>query len=66
MVKQARGITSARDRGGGRGQSDKLMLDRVAGGSAARGDLDFPIDRGQVVVDGTGTDDELVGDLRIC
>jgi len=40
-----------------RGQLHKLMLHRVAGGSATRGHLDFAIDRGQVVVHGTGADD---------
>ncbi len=46
-------------------ESDQLVLDGIAGGGAAGGDLDFAVDRGQVVVDGAGADDELVGDLRV-
>ena len=39
--------------------SGQVVLDGVAGSSAARGDPDLAIDRGQVGVDGAGTDDEL-------
>ena len=42
------------------------MLDGVASGSAARGNLDFAVDRGQVGIDRTGTDDQASGDLLIC
>lgn len=41
------------------------MVDGVAGGSAAGGDLDFAIDRGEVVVDCARTDHQLFGDLGI-
>ena len=41
------------------------MVDGVAGGSAAGGDLDFAIDRGEVVVDSARTDHQLLGDLCI-
>ena len=45
--------------------SDQLVLDGIAGGGGSRGDLDFAVDGGEVVVDGAGTDEELVGDLRV-
>ena len=41
------------------------MFKRVAGSGSARGDLDFPVDGGEVVIDGAGADDELVGDLHV-
>jgi hypothetical protein len=41
------------------------MLDGVAGSSAARGDPDLAIDRGQVPVDGARTDGELLCDLGV-
>ena len=43
----------------------EVMLDRVAGSSGSRGDLDFAIDRGQMVVDGARADHEAFGDLGI-
>jgi hypothetical protein len=53
------------ERLGSDSQSDQLVLDGIAGGGAAGGDLDFAVDGGEVVVDGARADDELVGDLRI-
>lgn len=44
---------------------DQVMFHRVAGSSSARGDLDFAVDRGQVSIHGTWTDDELFSDLCI-
>ena len=44
---------------------DQVMLHCVARGCAAGGNLDFAIDRGEVVVDGTRTDHQLFGDLYI-
>ncbi len=41
------------------------MLDSVASGSAARGNLYLAIDRGQVGIDGAGADDQVFGDLGI-
>ena len=41
------------------------MLDGVARGSAPGGNLDLPIDRGQMGVDGAGTDDHLFGNLGV-
>ena len=41
------------------------MLDRVAGGTTARGDLDFAIDRGEVGVDRARANDQPLGYLRI-
>ena len=43
----------------------ELMVDGVAGGGAAGGNLDFAIDGGEVVVDGARTDYQLFGDLYI-
>jgi len=40
-----------------RGQLDELVLHCIASGGTTRGNLDFAIDRGQVVVNGTGADD---------
>ena len=45
--------------------SDQVMLDGIAGSSSARGDLDFAVDQGQVILHRTWTDDELFGDLSI-
>ncbi len=45
--------------------SDKLMVERAAGGGAARGDAQFAVDGGEVRADGAATDDELRRDLRI-
>ena len=42
-----------------------MVLHGIAGGGTARGNLDFAIDRSQMVVDGTGADDQLLGDVRI-
>ncbi len=36
---------------------EKMLLYGIAGGSTARGNLDFAIDRGEVVVNGTWADD---------
>ena len=36
---------------------DEVMLHRIASGGSSRGNLDFAIDRGQVVVNGTRADD---------
>jgi hypothetical protein len=44
---------------------DQVVIHRIARGGHSSGNLDFAIDRGQVVVDGAGTDDQLFGDLRI-
>jgi hypothetical protein len=45
--------------------SDQVMLDGIAGSSSARGDLDFAVDPGQVILHRIWTDDELFGDLSI-
>ena len=45
--------------------SDQMVLDGVARGSTARGDLEFAINGAQAPVDGAGTDDQLLGDLGI-
>jgi hypothetical protein len=45
---------------------DKMLFHRIAGGGTARGNLDFAIDRSQVVVNGSWADDQLLGDLCIC
>ena len=47
------------------GWSDQVMLDRETGGTTARGDLDFALDRGQVGVDRARANDQLLGYLRI-
>ena len=47
-------------------RSDQVVLDRIAGRGTARGHLNLAIDRGQVVVDRAGTDNQMLGDLRIC
>lgn len=47
------------------GRLDQVLFERIACGSTARGDLDFPIDRLQVGVDRARTDDELLGDLGV-
>ena len=44
---------------------DQVMLHCVARGCAAGGNLDFAIDRGEVVVDSAGTDLQLLSDLYI-
>ena len=44
--------------------SDEVMLYGKARRSAARGDLQLPVDRTQVGVDGTGTDVQVRGDVR--
>ena len=41
------------------------MVDGVAGGGAAGGNLDFLVDRGEVVINRAGTDHQLLGDLSI-
>ena len=46
--------------------SGQVVLDGVAGRRTARGDRDLAKDRGQVGVDGAGTDHELLGYLLIC
>ena len=38
-----------------------MVVDGVAGGGAARGDPELAVDHGQVPVDVTATDDELLG-----
>ncbi len=43
----------------------QVLFERIACGCTARGDLDFPIDRLQVGVDCSRTDDELCGDLGV-
>ena len=43
----------------------QLVLNGIAGGGTARGDTNLAINRGQVVVDDAGTDDELFGRLGI-
>src|SRR2546421_8057886 len=47
------------------GGSGQALFERVACGSTARGDLDFPVDSLQVGVDRARTDDELCGDLGV-
>ena len=42
-----------------------MLIHCIAGGGAARGNLDFLVDRGEVVIDGARADYELLGDLRI-
>ena len=41
------------------------MLHRVAGGGGPGGNLDFTVDRGQVIIDRVRSDDQLLGDVRI-
>ena len=41
------------------------MVDGVAGGGAAGGNLDFAIDRGEVVVDSARANHQFLGDLCI-
>src|SRR6266702_1927898 len=47
------------------GGSGQALFERIACGSTARGDLDFPVDSLQVGVDRARTDDELCGDLGV-
>ena len=42
-----------------------MLVHCIAGGGAAGGDLDFLVDRGEVVIDSARTDYELLGDLCI-
>ncbi len=42
-----------------------MVFDGVAGGGYSRGDPDLAINRGQVRVDGAGTDDQAFGYLLI-
>src|SRR6266566_9206291 len=59
--------------GGGKGTNGEkssealgqVVLESVAGGGASRGHLKFAIDRGQVPVNGTRADDELLGNLSV-
>ncbi len=41
------------------------MFKCVVGSGRACGDLDFSVDRGEVVIDSAGADDELICDLRV-
>ncbi len=41
------------------------MLNSKASGGTSRGDSELAVDRGQVPVDGAGTDNELFGDLSV-
>ncbi len=41
------------------------MLDGVAGGSGAVGDVELAVDRAHMVIDGEGTEGELFCDLRV-
>ena len=52
-------------RGSVRGKLIKSMINGVAGSSATGGNLDFLVDRGEVVVDGARADHQLFGDLCI-
>ena len=45
--------------------SDQVLLNGVAGGGTARGDLDLAVYRSEVRVDGARTDDELLGHLGV-
>lgn len=45
--------------------SDEVLFNRVAGGGAARGNLNLPVDRGQVCTDRARTDHQVHGDLRV-
>lgn len=49
----------------GSGCSDEVVLQGIAGGGTAGGDLDLGVDRGEVVVDRPSADHELLGDLGI-
>ncbi len=49
----------------GRGWLDKMLIHRVTGSGAAGRNLNFAVDRGQVIIDRTRTDHQLFGDLRI-
>ena len=48
-----------------RKESGKPMIDGIASGSTAGGNLDFLVDRGEVVIVGAGADQRLLADLRI-
>src|SRR5205823_4415058 len=45
--------------------SDKVLFNRVTGGGTARGNLNLPVDRGQMCADRARTDHQVHGDLRI-
>lgn len=45
--------------------SGEVVLNGIAGGSNSRGDLDFAVDRSQVVVDGARADNKEFGNLGI-
>ena len=45
--------------------SDQVFLDGVTRGSGSGGDLQFAVDRSQVVIDRSRADDEAFGDLRV-
>ncbi len=42
-----------------------MVFKCIAGSGSARGDLDFPVDGGEVVIDRARADDEVSSDLRI-
>ena len=41
------------------------MLECITGGGSSGGDLDLAVDRGEVMVDSTRADDQLLGNLCI-
>ena len=49
----------------GSGYSDEALLERIPGGGSSGGDLDLAVDRGEVMVDSTRADDQLLGNLCI-
>ena len=50
---------------GGSGSSDQMSLDGIARGCGSGGDLQFAVDRSQMVIDRSRADDEAFGDLRV-
>ena len=44
---------------------DQVVVHRVAGSRSTRGDLELAVDRGQVRIHRSGTDDELLSDLSV-
>ena len=46
--------------------SDQSVVDGIAGGCTAGGDVYFAVDRGEVCIDGSRTDDKFFGYLAVC
>ena len=49
----------------GSGYSDEASLECLTSGGSCGGDLDLAVDRGEVMVDRTRADDQLLGNLCI-